>query len=337
MKLASSTQQQNIRILLLGGGAITESDLEYLNEGFVGNIINKIKEIIRRFIDWIKNIFRSVRELFSKKSKDTKTELEQVKKEVKKIEQDPNLDENEKEIKKQKAVQKIVKHSKESTNDTKKKETVDVPSWNDKYEKDSQTKLLSAPPKYRKCKYLIPGARIDLSLKKVGLGRYNFYSDIIDLANIIRDREYTTLEDFIEGTKTIINNIDTYKFESADEYWNFLARKYTNISELDSDYIIQIVEKNTKNFDIFKQWVDSMERICNKVISALQNATNTFTINDNPELINLYHIYINKLITVCKEYTQINLQLVGIYAKNIKPVEIQAMPISLLSFEIIVK
>lgn len=316
--LNSTIEYQNS---IIGGGVITESDLEYLNEGFVGNIIDKIKEMVRKFIDWVKNVFRSVKELFSKKSKDTKTEVEQVKKEVKKIEQDPNLDKNEKEIKKQKAVEKLVKHpkedttsSKKSTSETKEKETLKL-SNTDKYEKDSEIKLLPAPkPK-----------------------KYRYIHDITyTVIRVIAFDDYNTKFDYLAGSVDIyepgdkINfeyanrRLDSIKFDkSANECWNLVKSQFTREKNLTPDKIIDIIESNTDNFNHYRQIVDDMENDNNKFIAKLKKIINSLdkrTINEN---LTLYYSLINKAINLSKQYTQINLQIVGLYAKDLKPVEIE--------------
>lgn len=43
-------------------------ELQSLEEGFVGNIIEKIKEIIKNFIDWIKGVFKAIGDFFKKDS-----------------------------------------------------------------------------------------------------------------------------------------------------------------------------------------------------------------------------------------------------------------------------
>lgn len=296
------------------GGGILESDLEYLNEGFVGNIINKIKEMIRKFIDWVKNVFNSIKELFSKKSKDTKIEVEQVKKEVKKIEQDPNLDKNEKEIKKQKVVQKIVKHSKESTNNTKKKETVDIPSWSDEYEKNSQTKLLPAPlpKKYRYIRFVT-----NVNIREIGFRKYSEVFRYLEDAIEYEDN----LEKVNKYAKKAFERMDDIKLDkSAEEYWKIIKDKYTVEEELTSNEVIEIVEENIKNFDHYKEVVNNMEKENNKFINRLKMIAGA--INNDYKDIEMYSSLINKAITLSKQYTQINLQIVGLYANNLKPVEV---------------
>lgn len=272
--------------------------------------------MIRKFIDWVKNVFNSIKELFSKKSKDTKIEVEQVKKEVKKIEQDPNLDKNEKEIKKQKVVQKIVKHSKESTNNTKKKETVDIPSWSDKYEKDSQTKLLPAPllKKYRYIKYIT-----NTDIRTIGFRKYANVFEYVEEFIPYDD----TLEQLNKHIKRAIERMDDIKLDkSADEYWKIIKDKYTKEKELTSNEVIEIVEENIKNFDHYKEVVNNMEKENNKLIDKLKTVIGTLNINNDYKDMEMYSSFINKVITISKQYTQINLQIVGLYANNLKPVEV---------------
>lgn len=70
---------------------ITESsEVEYIHEGFIENAINKIKELLQKFIDWIKNIISSIKNFFKKDKgtgsvedvKKTKEEIEKKKQEI---------------------------------------------------------------------------------------------------------------------------------------------------------------------------------------------------------------------------------------------------------------
>lgn len=69
---------------IMENGSILESDNNYIIEGFASNIIQKIKEIIDKFIEWCKNIFKSIKNIFTKKEKDIKTTNEKVKNDLKK-------------------------------------------------------------------------------------------------------------------------------------------------------------------------------------------------------------------------------------------------------------
>lgn len=79
--LKSTIKCQNY---IIENGSILESDNTYIVEGFVGNIIQKIKDIIDKFIEWCKNIFDSIRSIFSKKEKNIETVNKKVKDDLKK-------------------------------------------------------------------------------------------------------------------------------------------------------------------------------------------------------------------------------------------------------------
>lgn len=86
---------------------ITEStDLQVLQEGFMENIAKKIKELIDKFLDWLKKLWSKFTELFKKKVDSEDIKIKNTEKEMKDVDNDNTLSKEQKETKKEN----IVKH-----------------------------------------------------------------------------------------------------------------------------------------------------------------------------------------------------------------------------------
>ena len=68
--------------------------------------------------------------------------------------------------------------------------------------------------------------------------------------------------------------------------------------------------------------METKEEKVNKLIDKLKTVIGTLNINNDYKDMEMYSSFINKVITISKQYTQINLQIVGLYANNLKPVEV---------------
>lgn len=58
-------------------------ELQVLQEGVIGNIIDKIKEMIEKFFDWIKRVVQSIKDFFTKSSKTVDQKVNDAEKEIK--------------------------------------------------------------------------------------------------------------------------------------------------------------------------------------------------------------------------------------------------------------
>ena len=289
---------------------VTESyNLETLHEGFIGNIIEKIKELIEKFIDWIKSIMSAIKDFFTKDESSGKVGTEKdVKKTIEKVE------EKKKEIKdlpKEEKPKKIVQTAVATGLVTKEevKEIIEAPA--------SESKPV---PK------MVEVKKLDNSYVDDVLGAMRRESKLLDNAYSLVTRRIPNYINFAKEKYEEVESIP-YKEDIDDikdtlEEYNksgvtWMGGKRIDINEyiksekLDfstENVLDKLIEEYKDNVQVAKNGIDKVEKTSKEYINqaekmkqSVQRDSKTYKdaniINDLHKVVNLYTTYAKSGIT----------------------------------------
>lgn len=286
---------------------VTESyELETLHEGFIETAKNKIKELINKFVNWLKGLWAKFTALFKKKVDNAEAAVNKAKEAIKLIEHDSNLSKEEKEEKKQEVVDKVVKSSEEEKSDT----TTSNKS-NDAHEEE---KPIHKDKKYRYY-FIEPHYILSTLLFRVNHEIYNLVDNILKYSD--RDPE-------IKDVERINRKIDSVKsVSSLEEAWEeFTKNYYYSPRPMTPDQILKQTEENIKNYKQLQENFEKRKVNIDKDIDKLRKLVNNIPKDIKQKNLTLCNTVINKYITANEKELSIATQFIAKLGSNLKVVEV---------------
>lgn len=232
---------------------------------------------------------------------------------LKKIERDPNLSKEEKEVKKQQAIKPIVRSKSDKTTTEKPKSSTTTSKTTIEKPKSSIETKESEPIK-KKYKYIPPYyniTQIRMTLfedyGKVKIDEIlSYFKDDLNVDLIMHEKE----------------KMDKVKFKSVNEYCNILKDKYYLTKELTPEELSELVDKSIKHFQTINEDIKKVEDYNNKAISDMKKHFNKLNKVENNKNLTLYFQTLNKYISLSQQYIQLLTQVMGFIGNNLKPIEV---------------
>lgn len=295
---------------------VTESsEAEYIHEGFISNIVEKIKELLQKFIDWVKNVLSAIRNLFKKDNNSaqvgSKKDVQQTKEKVKeKKEQIKKLPED----KKPKA---IVKAAIETGLVTK-EEVKEIVGSNDEENKNDSKSSASMRLEYKIDIKRLDKSYIDdvlMAMRRESNLLYNAYNMVTSsIPNTIDDvREYGDGNE-IRAVAVYKEDIDELK-ETLEKYNNsgvtwmggkkIVIEDYLKTEKInfgDEKALDQLIKQYDENVNAAEEAVGKVDKqgkeyinLAEKMKQSIQRNSKTYKdadiITDLHKVTNLYSTY----------------------------------------------
>ena len=286
---------------------VTESyELETLHEGFIETAKNKIKELINKFVNWLKGLWAKFTALFKKKVDNAEAAVNKAKESMKLIEHNSNLSKEEKEEKKQEVVDKLVKSSEEEkTNDTSTEKSDNTSKEEKPIHKDKKYRYYFIEPHYIMSTLLF---RTDHQVDQ-----------LVD--TILK---YSDEDPEIEDIERINRKIDSVKsVGSLDEAWEeFSKNYYYSPRPMTPEQILKQTETNIEEYKSLQERFEKIKVIIDKDIDKLKKLVNNIPKDIRQKNLTLCHNVVNKYITANEKELSIATQFMAKLGSNLKVVEV---------------
>lgn len=275
-------------------GIVSEScDLKILHEGFIEATKNKIKELIDKFIKWLKDLWNKFTQLFKKKLNNEANNVKKAKTAIDLIEHNPNLSEEQKNEKIDNILYGFTKSNKEETNNT-----------DSKKDKENNSK------KYKM--YFIESYYIANQI-------FNTMHNV-DIKSIINpffeNDQY--INNQIERINDQLNNV---KLKSLDDIWNNYTQGYCiELGSTDPKEILKIYDDNLKKYEDFKKYIEKIKNDIDRNINQLKRTINNLPADMRKENLTLYTSVVNKYISLTKQEISLSTQFIVKLGSNLKPI-----------------
>lgn len=257
--------------------SINESvDLETIQEGFFENVIKRIKELIQKFMNWIKSIFIKFKNLLKQKFNRKEKAIKDTKEKFKNIDKE-DISTEEKEQKKKDSIDtEILKKS---------------PKTEEKEEK----RYMYISPEPGSLSFITKFGTVDDSLS------------IMYLVLNINKYEYTDrINDLKEEVDYIYDNV--LKDFTLEKCWNRMFGYVVVKNNMNAYEILNQYEQNLDNFNKFKNWAENNERIINSGISKVKSKINNLPKDIRQENLQTLFSSFNKLTSSIQNYLQVIMQ-----------------------------
>lgn len=240
---------------------ITEStDLQVLQEGFAENIAKKIKELIDKFLNWLKTLWSKFTELFKKKINSEDDKIKNAEKKMKDIDNDDTLSKEQKETKKENIIKNLI-NSNNIKNDDKPKPFRE---------------------RYTFITYNVSPDVFNLLLKKSKF--------------IINAEEY--ISDDIEDLKLLSNNLERYTMPTYDELLKKYEEGYSSKQYYDKpEDVLKRYKQNIENYKRTQNELEYYKNETEKSIYKLKQKLNKLVGTDQ-ETLKLRYGIINKATSI---------------------------------------
>lgn len=250
-------------------------ELEILQEGFVSNIIDRIKEIIQNFIKWIGKVIQSIKDFFTKDSKTVDQKANDIEEELKKAE-------TSEEIKKAASKTGSLTVTEDDTYILKRLKSEE---FIDDVEKSFSSKLNLARPLLNRLNFDI-GKRVDDAIKaQHDTEKKDDINDYIDGVNKVLDEITNTAERINELNSGIHINeyIDTYEYKTEKELksaaMSFIADDRRTIRKIEQgmNSVKRKIEEDEEEMKYIERDIRNKEKQVNGEIGKSPIVNKTFS------------------------------------------------------------
>lgn len=275
---------------------VSEScDLKTLHEGFIETTKNKIKELIDKFIKWLKDLWNKFASLFKKKVNNEANNVKKAKTAIDLIEHNPNLSEEQKNEKIDNILYGFTKSNKEETNNV-----------NSKKDKENNSK------KYKM--YFIETYYIANQI-------FNTMHNV-DIKSIINP--FFENDQYINNQIERINEqLDNIKFKPLNDIWDDYTQGYCiELGTIDPKEILKSYDDNLKEYEELKKYIEKIKNDIDRNIHQLKRTINNLPADMRKENLTLYTSVVNKYISLTKQEISISTQFMSKLGSNLKPIEI---------------
>lgn len=249
---------------------ITEStDLQVLQEGFAENIAKKIKELIDKFLNWLKTLWSKFTELFKKKINSEDDKIKNAEKKMKDIDNDDTLSKEQKETKKANIVKYLI-----NSNDN-----------NTASDKDDDK------PKSFRERYTFITHNVSPDVFNLLLSESKYIERIVK--RLIRLSKFD-----IEALNELLLDLASKdSIISYDELWKEYEKEYSGKQYYDKpEDVLKRYKQNIENYERTKTKLEYYKNDIEKTIAKLKTQLNH--IDTDQETLKLRYSIINKLTSI---------------------------------------